>query len=244
MHRLSRRSFLQVSGVAVSGLVLGSWTAPVNASDSEGSLKYPYELPKLPYAPDALEPAIDKETMMIHHGKHHQTYVDNLNKALADHPELQKKTLGELLRGLDKIPESIRTTVRNNGGGHMNHSMFWKMMGKGGGKPTGDLAKAIDTSFGSFDKFKEAFAAAAKGQFGSGWAWLVAGKDKLSIAARPNQDTPAMEGMTPILGIDVWEHAYYLKYKNKRDDYIKAWWDVVNWKDVADRYTGPSMFRD
>jgi Fe-Mn family superoxide dismutase len=208
-----------------------------------GALTYPYTLPKLPYPTDALEPSIDAETMTIHHGKHHQTYVDNLNKALAAHGDLQKKSLGELLRGLDKVPESIRTAVRNNGGGHLNHSMFWQMMTKGGGTPTGEVAKAIDNSFGSFDKFKEIFSTAARTRFGSGWAWLLAGKDKLEVLSTPNQDTPVMEGKTPILGLDVWEHAYYLKYKNMRDSYIAAWWNVVNWKDVAERYAAAGKAR-
>jgi Fe-Mn family superoxide dismutase len=185
---------------------------------------------------DALEPYIDAETMKIHHGKHHQAYVTNLNKALEPHPDLHKKTLGELLRGLDKLPESIRTPVRNNAGGHLNHSMFWQMMAKGGGKPTGELAKAIDSSFGSFEKFQEAFATAARTRFGSGWAWLVSNKGKLSIVSTPNQDTPVMDGQAPILGIDVWEHAYYLNYQNRRPDYLEAWWNVVDWNAVAAKF--------
>lgn len=234
MLPMSRRQFMGVSGVAAAAWILGR---PLTASaESEGSAMYPYTLPKLPYPTDALEPSIDKETMIIHHTKHHQAYVDNLNKALTSHPDLQKKTLAELLKSLDKVPESIRVAVRNNGGGHLNHSMFWNMMAKGGSKPTGDLAKAIDSSFGSFDKFQEAFATAGRTRFGSGWAWLVANKGKLEIMSSPNQDTPVMEGKVPILGLDVWEHAYYLKYRNMRDSYIKAWWDVVNWKDVAERY--------
>jgi superoxide dismutase, Fe-Mn family len=196
----------------------------------------PHEVPPLGYAFDALEPHIDAKTMEIHHDKHHAAYVTNLNKALEAHPDLQKKSVDELLRGIDSVPEAIRTAVRNHGGGHHNHTLFWEIMGPGGGgKPSGDLAKAIDSSFGGFDGFKEKLVAAATGQFGSGWGWLVASDGKLEVIARPNQDSPLMEGKTPILGIDVWEHAYYLKYQNRPPDYLAAWWNTVRWDNVAKR---------
>jgi Fe-Mn family superoxide dismutase len=197
-----------------------------------------FELPALPYAKDALEPNIDAQTMEIHHDKHHAAYVNNLNKALEGHPELQSKSLTELLQSLDSVPENIRTAVRNNGGGHSNHTFFWTIMSPGGANaPTGELADAINAAFGSFDNFKSQFAAAAAGRFGSGWAWLIAAPDgSLSITSTPNQDTPVMEGKKPILGIDVWEHAYYLKYQNRRPDYVAAWWNVVNWTEVGKLY--------
>jgi Fe-Mn family superoxide dismutase len=197
-----------------------------------------FEVPPLPYAYNALEPYIDEATMHFHHDNHHQTYVTNLNNALANYPELQSKTIEELLSNLDAIPEAIRTAVRNNGGGHWNHTFFWEIMApNAGGAPDGELAAAIDAAFGSFDAFKEKFKAAALGRFGSGWAWLVAAKDgSLSIMSTPNQDNPLMEGKTAILGIDVWEHAYYLKYQYKRAAYVDAWWNVVNWAKVAEHY--------
>ncbi|MFD1394479.1 superoxide dismutase [Kroppenstedtia eburnea] len=198
-----------------------------------------YELPALPYASDALEPHFDKETMEIHHGRHHKTYVDKLNGALEGQAAaLQEMSVEDLMKNIDQVPESIRTAVRNNGGGHANHSLFWKILSpNGGGQPTGELATAIDSAFGSFEKFKEEFTNAAVGRFGSGWAWLVLGKDgSLAITSTPNQDNPLMEGLQPILGLDVWEHAYYLKYQNKRPDYIKAFWNVVNWDEVGKRY--------
>jgi len=196
-------------------------------------MSYPYSLPALPYAFDALEPHIDAQTMQIHHGKHHQAYVNNLNAALEKAPEWQKRGLSEIMGSLDKVPEAIRTAVRNNGGGHWNHSAFWKLMKKGGGgAPKGDVAELITKSFGAFDKFKEQFAAAAMGRFGSGWAWLVFEAGKLAITSTPNQDNPAMEKKSAILGLDVWEHAYYLKYQNRRADYIGAWWNVVDWEQV------------
>ncbi len=197
-----------------------------------------FELPPLPYAKEALEPHIDAQTMEIHHDKHHNAYVTNLNKALEGHPELQSKSLEELLKSLDSIPEGIRAAVRNNGGGHANHTFFWQIMApNGGGAPSGELAEAINKSFGSFDNFKTQFAAAGVGRFGSGWAWLIVAPDgSLSITSTPNQDTPISDGKTPILGVDVWEHAYYLKYQNRRPDYIAAWWNVVNWPEVAKRY--------
>ncbi|WP_411344997.1 superoxide dismutase [Paenibacillus sp. WLX1005] len=198
-----------------------------------------FELPALPYANNALEPHIDEQTMLIHHDRHHNTYVTNLNTALESAPELQGKSLEELISDLDSVPESIRTAVRNNGGGHHNHSLFWEVIGPdAGGAPTGELAAAIDSELGGFDKFKEDFAKAATTRFGSGWAWLVVGKDgKLAITSTPNQDSPVFEGLTPLLGLDVWEHAYYLKYQNKRPDYIGAFWNVVNWDAVNARYT-------
>jgi Fe-Mn family superoxide dismutase len=194
-----------------------------------------FTLPPLPYAADALEPHIDKTTMEIHHGKHHAAYVNNLNKALESAPELQNKSLEQLLaNGLAVVPDSIKTAVRNNGGGHFNHSLFWTLLSpKGGGAPTGDAAAVMIGTFGSFDAFKEKFAAAATSRFGSGWAWLV--KDtagKFDILSTPNQDNPIMDGKKGILGLDVWEHAYYLKYQNRRPDYIAAWWNLVNWDEV------------
>ena len=194
----------------------------------------PYQLPALPYAFDALEPHIDAKTMEIHHDKHHATYVAKLNDALATHPDLQGKSVEDLLRGIDQVPEAIRGAVRNHGGGHANHSLFWEVMGPGGGGvPSGDLASALSRDFGSFEGFKEKLTNAAANQFGSGWGWLVASGGKLEVVAKPNQDSPLMEGKTPILGVDVWEHAYYLKYQNKRPDYIDAFWNVVNWDKVA-----------
>ncbi|MGI9090448.1 MAG: superoxide dismutase [Gemmatimonadaceae bacterium] len=196
-----------------------------------------FPLPPLPYAFDALEPSIDAMTMEIHHDKHHAAYVNNLNAALEKAPELQSKSLDDLLQNLDAVPESIRATVRNNGGGNWNHTMFWEIMSpNGGGEPTGKLADAINKAFGSFDEFKKQFAAAATTRFGSGWAWLVNDGGNLTIVSTPNQDTPVMEGKHPILGLDVWEHAYYLKYQNKRPDYIAAWWNLVNWEEVSKRF--------
>ncbi len=196
-----------------------------------------FELPELPYAYDALEPTIDKETMNIHHTKHHNTYVTKLNAALEGNTDLQNKSLEDLISNLDAVPEDIRTAVRNNGGGHANHSLFWKVMSpNGGGEPTGELADKINEKFGSFDKFKEAFETAAKGRFGSGWAWLVVNNGELEITSTPNQDNPVMDGQTPILGLDVWEHAYYLKYQNRRPEYVSAFWNVVNWDEVAKNY--------
>ncbi|OYD09143.1 superoxide dismutase [Paludifilum halophilum] len=197
-----------------------------------------HELPALPYATDALEPHIDAQTMDIHHGRHHKTYVDKLNAALEGKAELQSKSVEDLVANLDQVPEDIRTAVRNNGGGHLNHSLFWQIMSpNGGGKPTGELAGAIDETFGSFEKFQEEFANTAAGRFGSGWAWLVVKNDgNLAVVNTLNQDNPVSDGHTPILGLDVWEHAYYLKYQNKRPEYIKAWWNVVNWDEVNKRY--------
>ena len=196
-----------------------------------------YQLPDLPYKYDALEPYIDAETMKIHHDKHHATYVENLNEALSDHPQLQKRTLETLLSSVGTLPEGVRNVVRNNGGGHYNHSLFWKAMKQdGGGSPTGDLADAIKLAFGTYADFKSSLSQAALRQFGSGWAWLCLHDGKLCIEATPNQDNPLMKGAEPVLGLDVWEHAYYLRYKNKRADYVDAWWNVVNWEQVASNF--------
>lgn len=201
-----------------------------------------FELPPLPYAEDALEPHIDARTMSIHHDKHHAGYTNNLNKALEGHDDLASKSIEDLLGDLNSVPDSIRTAVRNNGGGYANHSLFWSVMGPdAGGAPAGDLAAAIDSAFGSFDAFKEAFAKAAGTRFGSGWAWLyVDGDGNLAVTSTPNQDTPLMDGNTPILGLDVWEHAYYLNYQNRRGDYVAAWWNVVNWDAVAENFAAAS----
>ncbi|MEX0600442.1 MAG: superoxide dismutase [Rhodothermales bacterium] len=197
-----------------------------------------HQLPDLPYAYDALEPTIDEQTMRIHHGKHHQGYVNTLNAALEGHPDLQKKSVEDLLRGIDSVPEDISTAVRNNGGGHVNHSLFWPSMSpNGGGKPSGDLAGAIDSAFGSFEKFKEKFSSTASSQFGSGWGWLVVDAGgNLKVYSTANQDSPYMKGDTPILGLDVWEHAYYLNYQNNRGTYVGNFWDVVNWDQVAKNF--------
>ena len=196
-----------------------------------------FSLPQLPYEYDALEPHIDKETMNIHHTKHHNTYVTNLNAALEGHEDLAGKSLEELLANIESVPESIRTAVRNNGGGHANHSLFWELLSpNGGGEPTGELAEAIAAKFGSFESFKEEFAKAATTRFGSGWAWLTVKDGELELYSTPNQDSPLMEGKTPILGLDVWEHAYYLNYQNRRPEYIASFWNIVNWDEVAKRY--------
>ena len=201
-----------------------------------------YDLPKLPYDYSALEPSIDEETMHLHHEKHHNTYVTNLNSALEKHPEADPGNVEELLANINSVPEDIRRAVRNNGGGHSNHTMFWQIMGpsgQGGGEPAGDLATAIDASFGSFDQFKEQFAAAAApgSVFGSGWAWLIAAPDgSLTIETTPNQDSPLMEGKLPVIGLDCWEHSYYLKYQNRRPEYIENWWNVVNWQEADRRF--------
>ena len=196
-----------------------------------------YQLPKLPYGYDALEPYIDVETMHIHHEKHHNTYVTNLNAAIEKYPELGSKSIEELIADIDALPEDIRTAVRNNGGGHANHTFFWEIMApKAGGEPVGELKTAIDEAFGSFTDFKAKFKAAATTRFGSGWAWLVLKDGKLEIISTPNQDSPLMEGLAPILGLDVWEHAYYLNYRNVRPDYVDAFWNVVNWDKVNELY--------
>ena len=198
-----------------------------------------FQVPPLPYAFDALEPHIDAKTMEIHHDKHHATYVTNANAALEKHPELAAKTVEDLLWGINDLPEDIRTAIRNNAGGHSNHSIFWSIMGPGGGgNPPGRLGDSIKSTFGSYDSFKEQLTKAGLGQFGSGWAWLVADKNgKMSIKGYPNQDSPYMEGLTPILGVDVWEHAYYLKYQNKRADYLAAWFNTLNWAAIEARFS-------
>lgn len=197
-----------------------------------------FKLPELPYAYDALEPHIDKETMTIHHTKHHNTYVTNLNNAIEGVSALEDQSIEELVANLNSVPENIRTAVRNNGGGHANHSLFWTLLSpNGGGAPTGELADAIEKELGGFEKFKSDFAAAAAGRFGSGWAWLVVNNGKLEVTSTPNQDSPLTEGKTPILGLDVWEHAYYLNFQNRRPDYISAFWNVVNWDEVARLYS-------
>ena len=203
-----------------------------------------HALPPLPYDYAALEPYIDAQTMQIHHGKHHQAYVNNLNAALDKHPELSSWSLEDLLRKINQVPEDIRTAVRNNGGGHHNHSLFWTIMrppSETGGEPGGALADAITKTFGTVAKFKELLSAAATGRFGSGWAWLVVSGGSLEVLSTANQDSPLMDGKVPILGLDVWEHAYYLKYQNRRPDYIAAWWNVVNWEEVAKRYTASTV---
>jgi Fe-Mn family superoxide dismutase len=231
MADLSRRELLKVAGTGAAIMAL----SPLAGFADERSAGY--SLPPLPYAYDALEPTIDQETMHLHHDFHHKAYVDNLNKALKGHEELAGKPIQELLRNIDAVPESIRQTVRNNGGGHANHSMFWEIMGPGGGgKPSGTLAKALDETFGSFESFQDKLSKAATSQFGSGWGWLVLENGKLKIAGGPNQDSPYMKNQTPIMGIDVWEHAYYLKYRNRRPEYVKAWWNVANWGKVGERY--------
>ena len=195
-----------------------------------------HSLPPLPYPADALEPHIDKQTMEIHHGKHHAAYVNNLNAALEKHPDLQSKSVEDLIRGLSTVPEAIRTAVRNNGGGHANHAMFWQIMGpNAGGAPSGAIADAINGSFGSFDKLKEELKKAATGRFGSGWAWVIESGGKLTVESTANQDRPLMEVKKPVFGLDVWEHAYYLKYQNRRPDYVDAWWNVVNWAEINKR---------
>jgi Fe-Mn family superoxide dismutase len=228
---LTRREMLRATAAGAAALAVPGFTT---AADNKG-----FTLPKLPYAYDALEPVIDTETMTIHHTKHHQAYVDNLNKALAAAPDWLSKPIEEVVANYKQLPEAIQTAVRNNGGGHLNHTWFWTMMAKPGtgGAPKGELAKAIDASFGGLDGFKKAFAAAGAGRFGSGWAWLVVGKEKpLAVVSSANQDNPITDGQAAVLGIDVWEHAYYLKYKNARPKYIEAWFGVVNWDTVADRF--------
>jgi len=246
---VNRRKFLVNTGIVGAGLLGGGNSAPrflragtaihsdLNLTLEEQTVAF--TVPPLPYPFDALEPHIDARTMEIHHDKHHGAYVTNLNKALDGHADLQAKSIDDLLKGLDSVPENIRAAVRNNGGGHWNHSLFWTLMKKGGGgEPKGDLSAAISSAFGSFAGFQEKFAAAGMGRFGSGWAWLVVRGGKLAIDSTPNQDTPYLlaGGGKAVLGLDVWEHAYYLKYQNVRADYIKAWWNVVNWDKAAELY--------
>jgi Fe-Mn family superoxide dismutase len=235
MLHLSRRQLLLGAGAGAAALALKP-LAPLGAFAAED--KKGFTLPPLPYPYDALEPHIDAETMRIHHDRHHKAYVDNLNNALKDQPELLKKDIAEVLADINSVPAGVRQAVINNGGGHANHTIFWNIMGpRAGGEPSGPLAKAIDDAFGSFDKFKKELSTAGATQFGSGWAWLVADKNgKLAVRKAANQDSPYMVGVTPLMGVDVWEHAYYLKYKNERPKYIAAWWNVVNWKTVADRH--------
>jgi superoxide dismutase, Fe-Mn family len=247
---MNRRKFLVNTGIvsagllgtrtSASGLLLaeGNFNSKVSNSNSQEKIMA-FTLPPLPYSFDALEPSIDAKTMEIHHDKHHGAYVTNLNKALDGHADLQSKSLDDLMKNLDAVPENIRAAVRNNGGGHWNHSLFWTLMKKGGGgEPKGELGTAINSSFGSFAGFQEKFAAAGMGRFGSGWAWLLVKDGKLAIDSTPNQDTPYSLGSgKAVLGLDVWEHAYYLKYQNVRADYIKAWWNVVNWDKAGELYT-------
>jgi superoxide dismutase, Fe-Mn family len=201
-------------------------------------MAHPFQLPDLPYGFDALEPHIDARTMEIHHDRHHKAYTDKLNEAIGKHDDWQNKEIDEILRDIDRLPEDIRTAVRNNGGGYANHNLFWEIMGpNGGGEPGGELGDAIRSTFGSFDDFKDKVNNAGATQFGSGWGWLVVSGGGLKVYSTPNQDSPYMKGDTPILGVDVWEHAYYLKYQNKRPDYLAAWWNTVNWDAVAERYS-------
>ena len=240
---LGRRKFLQTSALA-----MGAGAAAISLGTSAmACINFPtqlsfdkFTLPALPYGYDALESIIDQETMKIHHGKHHQAYIDKLNAAVGTAPELASKSVEDLLRGLDKLPEAIRGAVRNHGGGHANHSLFWQVMRpvQQNNAPSGKLAEKIKSTFESFENFKTTFAANAVGQFGSGWSWLVSAGDKLELLATPNQDSPISVGKRPLLGLDVWEHAYYLKYQNRRADYVQAWWDVVNWDQVAKNLAG------
>jgi superoxide dismutase, Fe-Mn family len=226
---INRRELMTLASAVGVTVACGASASNALAADAT--------LPELPYAKDALEPHIDKMTMEIHHGKHHQAYINNLNKALTDHPKLKEMPLEKLLAKLEDVPEAIRTAVRNNGGGHLNHSMFWKMMAPAGGQQDkGAVGAAINSTFGSFENFQTTFAAAAAGQFGSGWAWLVANNGKLEVVATANQDSPVSQGKKPLLGVDVWEHAYYLKYQNLRANYVTAWWNIVNWKYVNELF--------
>jgi len=232
---MSRREFIVAGGAAMAAAGIGAG----GLSGGESGAPKGYVLPPLPYPAEALEPHIDSKTMEIHHGKHHATYITNVNKALEAHPGLAAKPVEALLKDLAAVPEAIRTVVRNHGGGHFNHSLFWtSMKPKGGGEPAGDLAAGIRGAFGSFAQFKEKYSEAAVKVFGSGWAWLVKKDGKLEIQPTANQDSPISTGAVPLLGIDVWEHAYYLKYQNRRAEYIAAWWNVVNWDEVARRLNG------
>jgi Fe-Mn family superoxide dismutase len=232
MLNLTRRGFLRTASASAATLALAPFARGFNDDNKPG-----FTLPPLPYGYDALEPTIDAETMKLHHDFHHKAYVDNLNKALAGQPELLSKSIVDILRNISSVPENIRQAVINNGGGHANHTMFWEIMGQGaGGKPTGELASAIDETFGSFDKFRDQLSQSAVTRFGSGWGWLVLDQGKLKILSTANQDSPYMKGQYPIMGIDVWEHAYYLKYRNRRPEYVKAWWNVANWEKISERY--------
>jgi Fe-Mn family superoxide dismutase len=237
MIDLFRRSLLFAAGALAARPLIRLAAAETAPADPTAPLAYPYAVPPLPYAYEANEPAIDAMTMHLHHDKHHAAYVSNLNKALADQPDLQKLKLAELLGKLSDVPEAIRTTVRNNAGGHANHTMYWQVMGGKGGAPEGDLAAAVDKTFGGFDKLKTAFNQASTKVFGSGWAMVLVDKDgALSLVSRPNQDSPWMDGKAPLFGNDVWEHAYYLKYQNRRPEYVEAWWSVLDWKAIGARY--------
>jgi len=245
---MNRRKFLVNTGIVGAGLLGGGKAAPGllragTATNSDSNLTpeekpVAFSVPPLPYSFDALEPHIDAKTMEIHHDKHHQAYITNANNALKDHPDLAAKPVEELIANLSAVPEAIRGAVRNNAGGHANHSFFWKILGpNAGGAPTGKLAAEIDSTFGGFEQFKEKFQAAGVGRFGSGWAWLIVNKaGKLEIVSTPNQDSPIMDGLKPVLGVDVWEHAYYLKYQNRRPDYLKAVWAAINWEAVGKNY--------
>jgi len=231
---MTRRESIKTSALFTAALAVLPGSLTLHAQPAPSG---PFKVPPLPYEFDALEPYIDAKTMEIHHDKHHQAYVTNLNKAIGADPDLSKKSVEELVRDLAGIPEKVRTAVRNQGGGHYNHSLFWPMMKKGGGgQPKGALAAAIDKAFGNFTGFKDEFTKVAVGQFGSGWAWLTLDGRRLNLEAAPNQDNPLSQGRTPLLGIDVWEHAYYLKYQNKRPDYVAAFFNVINWDFVAQRY--------
>lgn len=234
---LNRRNFLLLSGASISTIALGTFAKTSLAQSLDGS-DGPFELTPLPYDYNALEPYIDEETMRFHHDKHYASYTNNLNKAVSAYPELASKSAEDILRDFDNVPEDIATTIRNNGGGYVNHKMFWEIMSPdGGGEPTGELASAINDAFGSFEAFKEEFNTAGSQQFGSGWAWLVLdGNNQLQVMGTANQDSPLMNGMSPIMGNDVWEHAYYLKYRNARGEYLNQWWNVVNWDEVNNRY--------
>ena len=237
---MTRREAIRSTALIATTLWISGTVRTTVAQGQAGSSTTPpgpFKLPDLPYPYDALEPHIDAQTMQIHHDKHHAAYVTNLNKAVAEDSELGKKKIEDILRDLNSVPEKIRTAVRNQGGGHLNHTLFWHMMKKGGGgQPQGELAKAIDKAFGGYSGFQEKFTDAATKVFGSGWAWLVLDGGSLKIQPAPNQDSPLSQGQTPLLGIDVWEHAYYLKYQNRRPEYIKAWFNVINWDFVAERF--------
>jgi len=236
---MTRRQAIKTSALASAALAMvpGAMAQTTTTTPAAGATTGPFVLPPLPYAPDALEPFIDTRTMEIHHDKHHAAYVTNLNKAVAEFPELGKSSIEDLLKDLNVVPEKIRAAVRNQGGGHYNHSLFWQTLKRDGGAPAGKIAQAIDARFGSRAAFQEQFTKAALGQFGSGWAWLVLdGQQKLSIVATANQDSPLSQGQQPLLGIDVWEHAYYLKYQNRRPEYVAAFLQVINWDFVGQRY--------
>lgn len=250
---LDRRRFLTFLGASAVGVGVGAygsrssrWFEAIDsAAMAQSTAATPFKLPPLPYPTNALEPYIDDRTMQIHHGKHHAAYINQLNEAAKQYPQIAKQPIEQILRNLNQLPEAVRTTVRNNGGGHVNHSMFWTIMApKAGGKPTGEFAKAIAAQFGSFEAFQKQFNEAGAKRFGSGWAWLVRNREgKLQIMSTANQDSPFMEGLYPIMGNDVWEHAYYLKYQNRRADYLTAWWNVINWAEVNKRYAASLKYR-